>query len=83
MKVYIPKNFWLGGKENSFSGHEAFPISGGSLFLLRVIVPDSYGCRCRSDELGNSIFPYIMYCLVYEELNFPCSHGCDYETRRI
>lgn len=61
-EVYIPQKKRLGGKENSFSGHEAFSMSGGSLFLLRVIVPDLYGCRCHSDELGNSIFLYM--CIV-------------------
>lgn len=69
-EVYIPKNFvWLGGKENSFSGHEAFPIGGGSFFLLRVIVPDLCGCRSHSNELGKSIFLFIVLSF-YKEQNF-------------
>lgn len=69
-EVYIPKNFVrLGRKENSFSGHEAFPLGVVSMFFFRAIVPDLCGCGSHSNEIGKSIFLFIVYCL-FMKINF-------------
>lgn len=79
-EVYIPKNFGWAAKGIVSLNTKPFEAH---FFLLRVIDSNLYGCRSHSNELRNSIFLYIVYCLVCEEQFFPCFDGCDYETRRI